>query len=254
MQLSTQEVKAYLRDKYPELHTPKGRVKSKGIEELRLEQIKLLLPDAEVIGEIGKTSDKVHLKCLLDGHEWTPRLGDVVNKCSGCPTCAGLLPLTNKVVDLRLEGRGILRIGEYVNTNTKIAWRCNKGHQWEALPYSVLNLGSGCPTCALDHNCIYLWNVVGTNNYKIGISSIGIAERRINGCANSGNHKYEIVIIQEVEDASNLEKELLSKYLENPYKNERFDGYTEFRKLTPQQVEDILKTIRSSKNEQYLQD
>ena len=272
------------------------------MQELRLEQIKLLLPDVEVMGEIGGSTDRLRLKCLIDETEWSPTFGNVVNRGDGCPTCAGKLPLTSEIVDSRLEGRDIKRIGDYVNSRTKIDWGCSKGHTWPASPLHifagkgcptcagnlpltnevvdsrlegrsikrvgayanhctkilwgcakghtwlatpdhVLNSQTGCPTCAKNHNCIYLWNVVGTNNYKIGISSIDIAEKRIKGCANAGNHKYEVIRIQEVEDPASLEKELLMKYTENPYKNERFDGYTEFRSLTTEQVEEIKQRL-----------
>ncbi|WP_373322126.1 zinc-ribbon domain-containing protein [Paraburkholderia adhaesiva] len=46
-----------------------------------------------------------------------------------------------------------LRTGEclserYVNNETKLRWRCAKGHEWEAVPASVIK-GSWCPQCAI---------------------------------------------------------------------------------------------------------
>ena len=55
----------------------------------------------------------------------------------------------NETVDARLAGRGIKRIGEYINNNTKIEWECRVcGNRWEATPDNVLNNGRGCPECA----------------------------------------------------------------------------------------------------------
>ena len=35
----------------------------------------------------------------------------------------------------------------YINTKTKLRWRCAKGHEWETTPASVKNAGSWCPVC-----------------------------------------------------------------------------------------------------------
>ena len=58
--------------------------------------------------------------------------------------------LDNETVDAKLEGRGIKRIGEYVNNNTKIEWECEVcGNRWETTTNCVLNAGTGCPKCSL---------------------------------------------------------------------------------------------------------
>ena len=35
----------------------------------------------------------------------------------------------------------------YINRNTKLLWKCKRGHQWEAIPLNVRR-GSWCPKCA----------------------------------------------------------------------------------------------------------
>ena len=37
---------------------------------------------------------------------------------------------------------------EYVNTRTKMAWRCAQGHRWEANLHCVKYKKSWCPTCS----------------------------------------------------------------------------------------------------------
>jgi hypothetical protein len=35
----------------------------------------------------------------------------------------------------------------YVNSQTKLRWRCAEGHEWQATPSSVKNYGSWCKKC-----------------------------------------------------------------------------------------------------------
>lgn len=37
---------------------------------------------------------------------------------------------------------------KYVDCYTKLKWRCDKGHVWEALPYSIKVMKTWCPQCA----------------------------------------------------------------------------------------------------------
>src|SRR5262245_25495299 len=36
---------------------------------------------------------------------------------------------------------------EYVGKNSKLEWKCSKGHIWFATPESVKNAGRWCPVC-----------------------------------------------------------------------------------------------------------
>ena len=58
--------------------------------------------------------------------------------------------LTNEIVDQRLrdDGRTVMRVGEYVNSQTKIEWLCKDcGYTWVAVPNGILG-DRGCPACA----------------------------------------------------------------------------------------------------------
>ena len=37
---------------------------------------------------------------------------------------------------------------EYVNSKTSLLWRCVKGHEWAAAPFTLRNRGTWCPYCA----------------------------------------------------------------------------------------------------------
>lgn len=92
------------------------------------------------------------IKCLIDGHEWYATFHNIMYRKSSCPKCGGSLKLTNTDVDNRLKKRKIKRIGEYINADTKIKWKCLiDGYEWYAKPTDVLNYNNGCPKCSCHH-------------------------------------------------------------------------------------------------------
>ncbi len=83
-----------------------------------------------------------------------------------------------------------------------------------------------------DNNVIYVWkDTIRENIYKIGISSKRVGTKRIYEVASGANMRAEILHYEEVENALALEKELL-KYGEAINFDRKFDGCTEFRHLT----------------------
>jgi len=90
---------------------------------------------------------KLRWQCCK-GHEWeaTPY---AVRKGQWCPHCARVAPLNLEVIQQDAKARG----GEclstaYVNTKTKLRWKCAEGHEWEA-PASSIRSGQWCPKCAI---------------------------------------------------------------------------------------------------------
>lgn len=55
--------------------------------------------------------------------------------------------LTKDEINIRLEHRGIQIEGEYINSNTKADFRCQKNHIWTVAPNDVVH-GNGCPHCS----------------------------------------------------------------------------------------------------------
>ena len=49
---------------------------------------------------------------------------------------------------LAREHDGVCLSTRYINSQTKLRWRCRKGHEWEATGKHVKNHGSWCPACA----------------------------------------------------------------------------------------------------------
>jgi hypothetical protein len=56
--------------------------------------------------------------------------------------------LTKEDVNDRLSSRGIVLLGEYINSDTKTLFQCSEEHTWEAKPTGVIHGGTGCPLCS----------------------------------------------------------------------------------------------------------
>ena len=99
---------------------------------------------------------KVWWRCS-EGHEWQAVIGSRNNGC-GCPYCAGKIVITGRT-DLRTinpilaeewnydRNNGLTPSDVLPNSNKKAWWRCDKGHEWQAVIYSRNN-GCGCPYCS----------------------------------------------------------------------------------------------------------
>lgn len=88
----------------------------------------------------------LHWRCKY-GHEWkaTPNM---VNNGHWCHFCGGNVRLTIEQMQKLAASKGGVCLSEkYVNSGTKLLWRCKNGHDWWAVPSSV-KIGSWCPICS----------------------------------------------------------------------------------------------------------
>ena len=90
-------------------------------------------------------SIKIKWRCVY-GHEWfaTP---NSVKYGSWCPICNNTLLSIEEMQLIAKEKGGECLSNEYINSHTKLKWRCNKGHEWLAVPYPIKN-GIWCPNCS----------------------------------------------------------------------------------------------------------
>ena len=90
------------------------------------------------------------------GHEWQATINNR-NKGNGCPYCSsrfvliGYNDLQTANPSLAKEwnfekNNGLTPTDVLPNSNKKVWWRCNKGHEWQATINSR-NKGVGCPIC-----------------------------------------------------------------------------------------------------------
>jgi hypothetical protein len=103
--------------------------------------------------ECGQSRDRVRVRCR-EGHEWLTLQSNLMSGawCRSCATEARTgRPLPRlSIIDMR-EAAAKLG-GEclsdcYVNSYTKLRWRCQVGHEWDARPNQI-RMGSWCPLCA----------------------------------------------------------------------------------------------------------
>lgn len=90
------------------------------------------------------------------GHSWQARV-ERVAAGSGCPYCAGKRPIPgeNDLATTHPEAAALWSpenpSGPEAHTagsHKRVLWRCQWGHEWEAVISSVALEGSGCPYCA----------------------------------------------------------------------------------------------------------
>jgi len=105
---------------------------------------------------VANNSRKVWWKCKK-GHEWESSIINR-NRGTGCPFCASqqVLKGYNDLVTINPElakewnneKNGDLKPDMVVaNSSKKVWWKCNKGHEWQAV-ISSRNKKNGCPICA----------------------------------------------------------------------------------------------------------
>ena len=93
-------------------------------------------------------NNKYEWECAL-GHVWMAAPSDI-NKGTWCPVCAnnGLLGSLESMRVLANSKGGECISLAYVNSQTKLRWKCRNGHEWEARPDNVKNRNSWCPICS----------------------------------------------------------------------------------------------------------
>lgn len=83
------------------------------------------------------------------GHQWKSSTQSVIGAGSWCPACAKNIRLTIEEMRIIAQARdGECISNEYINSGTKLLWRCKYWHKWEATPLSVKYRKSWCPYCA----------------------------------------------------------------------------------------------------------
>ncbi|MFM9435074.1 thiol-disulfide isomerase/thioredoxin [Janthinobacterium sp. CG_23.3] len=92
--------------------------------------------------------DLLEWQCA-NGHIWMASPGSVKNGPSWCPRCRGRLPKQEMLAQCRqiaLERGGQLLSTHYLDNRNKLAWRCARGHTFEAPPGNIKS-GQWCPKC-----------------------------------------------------------------------------------------------------------
>lgn len=101
-------------------------------------------------------NEKIYWKCEL-GHSWATQISNRIAG-KGCPYCSGSLVLSgfndlqtrfpNLAAEFDIERNGGKLPSQILaGGHSKMWWRCDEGHEWEAATIDRAN-GRGCPSCA----------------------------------------------------------------------------------------------------------
>lgn len=86
-------------------------------------------------------------KCNKDGYVWEARLNNILHSHQWCPQCGKNPRGTIEEMREIAEGKGWKCLSDsYHGTHVKLAWQCEFGHVWEAMPANIKK-GRRCPTC-----------------------------------------------------------------------------------------------------------
>lgn len=102
------------------------------------------------------SGEKVWWKCKY-GHSWRTAIA-IRSKGSGCPYCSGRYAIKGKndletlrrdiSIEWNYEKNGELKPSDVkCQSNKKVWWKCNCGHEWQAVIYNRTNKGNSCPFC-----------------------------------------------------------------------------------------------------------
>ena len=83
-----------------------------------------------------------------EGHQWKANVDNIINGGKWCPHCSGNVMKT--LYDM--QALAISRGGEclskiYSGIHSKMRWKCFEGHEWKAIPSSIMG-GSWCSVCS----------------------------------------------------------------------------------------------------------
>lgn len=100
-----------------------------------------------------------------------------------------------------------------------------------------------------ERDCVYLWSVDDEPGlYKVGITSFSMGDFRIKQVAKEARVASTIILLEQVgySRAKTLEKSM--KRMGTPYRfSRKFYGHTEFRYMTPEQVTECIRMVKTTK-------
>jgi Zn finger protein HypA/HybF involved in hydrogenase expression len=177
----------------------------------------------------------------------------------GCPKCGkeamaiaqsaqARAAFCSKAADVHKKKYSYSSPLDYKNANTPIPIECPIHGTFTQRPTDHLN-GHGCPRCKVgsDMDVLYIWKVTNTQDYKIGITSNRLNDKRIVEVATALGVAFEIKVMVACSNAKYVEKQIHSKFTKIPVQPYVCNGYTEFRTLTDSDLKEALALVDTLK-------
>ena len=144
-----------------------------------------------VVPDDAGNRTKVNCKCNADNcdHEWEASINSLLNNGTGCQKCAGLLPITEDEAIENIQAICLdkgwklsgFKDGWVGALKSKLLLECSCGCSWIPVYYSIVQNGTGCPSCSKSGYSpdkrgwfyTYLWTDADTNHsfLKYGITN-----------------------------------------------------------------------------------
>ncbi|MBF0300806.1 MAG: zinc-ribbon domain-containing protein [Oligoflexia bacterium] len=107
--------------------------------------------DGNCLSKIYRNEKSKLLWICSEKHTWYAKPSNIKSG-NWCPRCAVINRIGNtpySIEDMKIlaksrEGKCLSK--KYINSKTKLRWKCKCGHEWEAIPSSV-KIGRWCPKC-----------------------------------------------------------------------------------------------------------
>ena len=115
--------------------------------EMRVREVN---PQIALLEEYHDSKSTILCKCMICGTEWRAKPESIRYEKRNCPACAKNTKRSNEdfLKALAKVSKKITPLEEYVNSATKIRFKCEDcDYVWAARPNDVLK-GTGCPRCA----------------------------------------------------------------------------------------------------------
>lgn len=123
-----------------------------------IEEMKIVNPDIEIIGEYKNSRTGISCRCKVCGYgkdgDWKPTPSNLLQG-KGCQRCAGNERIDTEIFKQKLYevNPDIEVMGEYINARTNIKCKCKicgygEDGDWEPQPYHLLHGEAGCHRCS----------------------------------------------------------------------------------------------------------
>lgn len=190
---------------------------------------------------IPNTEATLVVTCPIHGDFITNQRAHLA-KGRGCQKCSGGVSTDLKhFIEKSIKVHGDTydySLCRYYNAKEKMKIICKKHGIFEQNANNHLS-GNGCPICANQvHDILYLWNLVGTNLYKYGITTSSNKTARIKRVAKAHNVDYRILVYRKMEHPEEVELIIKHNYSDKASQTTE-DGKTEILELTVDEAEEL---------------
>jgi hypothetical protein len=117
----------------------------------RLEELRAIAAarGGACVSEIYAGDGRKLLWRCAQGHEWAATPNAVKTAGTWCRVCSGTAPLTlDQMQGIAASRGGVCLSAKYVDSKSKLHWRCAKGHEWMSSANKIISRSAWCPTCA----------------------------------------------------------------------------------------------------------